>query len=171
MMMNRIYLKLIFTAVVALMLWSCDSRDAARGNMDAADVALNASDYAAARTYCDEAYKVLSDTTRGLNVTTADLCRLALQYMTISDHSDTDENVGAATRCLRMALSINPDSTLGYLSAVPEEHDGHAALLISLQQTLDSPLPIDDEEPDSLPKTTDLSLVDQSATEHYGERR
>lgn len=171
MMINKILFRLMaaITAVVALT--CCDSREAARGNLDAADVALAAADYATARVYCDDAYEVLADTTKGSRATVDDLCRLAIQYMTISDHADTDENVGAATRCLQISLLVDRDSTLRYLAALPADHDSHAALLMSLQQSLDAPASSEaEEEPDSLPSRYIESMIPASIKHEHEHR-
>ncbi|MDE6269171.1 MAG: hypothetical protein K2M04_08840 [Muribaculaceae bacterium] len=170
MMINNILFRFIAAILTVAALTGCDSREAARGNLDAADVALNSADYQAARTYCDEAYKVLADTTQVSRATVDDLCRLALQYMTISDHADTDENVGAATRCLQLSLLVDRDSTLRYLAALPADHDSHAALLMSLQQSLEAPASEAEEEPDSLPARFIESMISESIPHEHGRR-
>lgn len=109
--------------------------DAVSDQIDTAREAIAADDFAGAQTIIDNLVKNGLD-----NMTEVNLGRLAIIYMQLSDHDRYEENVAAATECMRQALKVSQDSLAGFSSTLTPDEEVHFTLVRRITGGIDNPI-------------------------------
>ena len=125
-------------AVGAVLMTACGHESVAQ-QLDSAEQALNENDPATARTICDA---VSGDGGESLSV--ADLCRLSIIYMKLSDVIDQDVNTASATQCFDRAIKLNSDSAIAFFNNLPIDEARHVELMMQLSGAIGSELSIEE---------------------------
>ncbi len=113
---------------------SCTTKSSVDQSIEAADKAIANGEYGSSQQVCDEIVG-----TNGLDsLSAAQLCRLSVIFLRLSEQSNEQENTAAAVECYRAANSISPDSVALYFNALPVEDLQYMAILRSLTSSTDA---------------------------------
>lgn len=113
---------------------SCTTASSVDQNIDAADRSLAAGEYRSTQQLCDE----IVSNNRIDTLSAAQLCRLSVMFLRLSEQSREQENTAAAVECYRAAYRTNPDSAMIYFNDLPVEDLQYMAILRSLTSSTDA---------------------------------
>ncbi len=106
-------------------------------DVETAEMAYDNGRYTTARTICDSIVNSAGFDSLGVDR----LCRLALLYSRLSEqHGDEEANTAQATHCLEVAMSVNADSTLMFMSGAPVEEQARLALISAINEGRKTPI-------------------------------
>ena len=116
-----------------------------------AEQAVDTHNYDLAKSICES---FVTDSTTTLSA--AELCRLSLIYMKLSDIDDPEFNTAAATQCYRSALRSDSDSAVAYYNSVPVDEARHIEIMSQLNRILSTPAELYLQDEDSVDMNTEL---------------
>lgn len=144
--MKYLLLSSITTLMMILTVACGGGESVVAGRLAEAEDAMAANDVDAAIHLCRE----LNEFKSSSSFSVAELGRLSILYMQLSDRTDDSDNVDIAVNCYREAYDLDPDSALAFYSSLPGEDDKYVMMLASISDSLENPPALDDEEPDSV---------------------
>jgi len=119
-------------AAAMLCLTACDQPRSATDEIADASTAIADADYHRAGAICRQ---VLQDYQLS-EISTADLCGMAVMLIKVSEHADSEDNAAAAVKCYHYVMEHTPDSASACWGQLPSEDFQYVFLLNNLDTSL-----------------------------------
>ena len=116
-------------------------------NLAGARLLIENNDFASAQSMCDEVRNAVESDDSDVEV--EDLCKLAILYMQLADHTDRDDNVEYARQAYMQSLECDSAGAMDYYSRLGVDEMAQVVLLSSIVRSTTA-VPEIDEQGDTL---------------------